>query len=154
MMRRWALFAVLAAAGLGACHRREPPLGAAPAERAPPLTAAAAAGPPLFVGHWAVSSKACAERGWDLTATSLQSPSALSCTFSKAEPTSAGYTVYAVCAVGKASQPTRLILTFSSHGHSLTLTDGPFTEPVALTRCPAGARSAESAPPESSSAPA
>ena len=115
---------------------------------------AAAAGPPLFVGHWAVSRKACAERGWDLTPTSLQSPSALSCTFSKAEPTSAGYTVYAVCTVGKASQPTRLILTFSGHGQALTLTDGPFTEPVALTRCAAGAQTADGSTAQSSNAPA
>ncbi len=155
MMRRRMLLAALAAAGLAACGRNhEPPLGAAPAERAPPPTAAAAAGPPLFVGHWAVSRKACAERGWDLTPTSLQSPSALSCAFSKAEATSAGYTVYAVCTVGKASQPTRLILTFSGHDQALTLTDGPFTEPVALTRCPAGTQSADNTAPGSSSAPA
>jgi hypothetical protein len=156
-MRRPMLLAVLAIAWLGACSQHhEPPIGAAPAERAPPLTASAASGPPLFVGRWAASKSACAARGWQLTAGSLISPSALSCQFSKAEPTSAGYTVYSICAVGKASQPTRLIFTFSGSAanRALTLSGGPFTEPVALSRCPAGVESADSTPPASSSAPA
>jgi len=154
-MRRWTLFAMLAAAGLAACDRHhEPPIGAAPAERAPPLTASVAAGPPLFVGRWAPSKRSCANRGWDLTATSLKSPGALSCQFSKPEPTSAGYTLDAVCSVGKAIQPTRLIFTFTSKGKSLTLSGGPFTEPIALSRCPSEVESASSAPPASSSAPA
>ena len=154
-MRRRMLLAWLAAAGLAACSRpSEPPIGSAPAERAPPLTASVAAGPPVYVGHWAVSRSACGERGWDLTAAGLQSPSALSCEFFKAEPTSAGYTVYSTCKVGKAAQPMRLVLTLTGQGKSLTLSGGPFSEPVALARCPAGLQSASSAPPESASAPA
>jgi hypothetical protein len=155
-MRRLAL--VLAATVmLAACGQRSlPPIGAAPAESAPPITAAATSGLPLFVGRWAVNKAACTGRGWSLTANSLTSPSALSCQFSKADPTSAGYTVYAVCAAGKASQPTRLTFTFSgpASNRGLTLTDGPFTEPVALSRCPADIQAASSAPPAGSSAPA
>ena len=84
------------------------------------------------------------------------SPSALSCELTKAKPTSAGYTVYGVCMVGKAAQPTRLIftLTGSSTSRSLTLSGGPFLEPMALARCPDGLQSAANAPPPSSAAPA
>ena len=154
-MRRWMMLAWMGAAVLAACSRHpEPPIGAAPAEREPPQAALAAAGPPLYVGHWAVSRNVCSEPGWDLTAASLQSPSALSCVFAKVEPTTAGYTVYGACTVGKASQPTRLVFTLTSQGKSLTLSGGPFSEPIALSRCPAGLQSADSAPPESSSAPA
>lgn len=155
-MRRRLLIAGLAAAGLCACGRHEPPLGAAPAERSPPMTSTSPAGQPLFVGRWAASRAACADRGWEITAAALKSPSALSCEIAKAEPTSAGYTVYATCIVGKATQPSRLVFTFSgpSTNRALTLTGGPFTEPMALARCPAGLQSAESAPPQSSAAPA
>lgn len=155
-MRRRLLIAGLAAAGLCACGRQEPPFGAAPAERNPPMTAVTPAGKPLFVGRWASSRAACADNGWEITAASLKSPSALSCEIAKAEPTGAGYTVYATCTVGKAMQPSRLVFTFSgpSANRSLTLTGGPFTEPMALARCPAGLQSAESAPPESPAAPA
>ncbi len=155
-MRRRLLLAALATAALGACGRQEPPFGAAPAERAPPMTAAASTGQPLFVGRWAATRTACADRSWEITAASLKSPSALSCEISKAQPTGAGYTVYATCMVGKAMQPTRLVFTFSgpSSNRALTLTGGPFTEPLALSRCPAGLQSAEGAPPESSAAPA
>ncbi len=156
-MRRPALLALAAATTLCACSRQpEPPIGAAPAERAPSLAAAAAIGPPLFVGRWAASRGACAARGWDLTPTSLTSPNALTCELTKAQPTSAGYTVYAVCKIGKAAQPTRLIFTLSgpSTNRSLTLTGGPFLEPMALARCPSGIQSASTASPASSAAPA
>ena len=155
-MRRPILLALLAAAGLCACQREEPPLGAAPAERMPALSAATAAGPPTFVGRWAVSRAACNRRSWTLTGASLASPSALSCQLLKAERTSAGYTVYSTCAIGKVSQPMRLIFTLTGSGaeRSLTLTGGPFTEPVALTRCPVEQQAAENAPPASSFAPA
>ena len=148
------LLALLAAAGLGACSRHpEPPIGAAPAERAPARTAAEIAGPPLYVGRWAVSTAACSERGWELTPNRLTSPSALSCQFFKTEPTSAGYTVYSTCMVGKASQPMRLVFTLTSKNRALTMTGGPFSEPVALSRCPGALESASSTP-ASATAPA
>jgi hypothetical protein len=157
-MRRAALTAVSAAALLCACSQKpEPPIGSAPAERAPPMTTGAAAtGAPLFVGRWAASRDACATRGWDLTATSLHSPSALNCDLTKARPTGAGYTVYGVCSVGKAAQPTRLIFTLTgpASNRSLTLTGGPFLEPMALARCPDGVQSASNPAPPASSAPA
>lgn len=154
--RRRIPLALLGAAALGACNQHHlPPIGAAPAERAPAPTLAEAAGPPLFVGRWAASTAACASRAWDLTPTSLKSPSALTCEFFKDERTSAGYTVYSTCKVGKASQPVRLVLTLTGSGatRSLTLTGGPFTEPVALSRCAPGIESASSTP-ESAAAPA
>ncbi len=140
---------------LCACSRPEPPIGAAPAERSPSITTSAAGGAPLFVGRWAASKTACAARGWELTANSLKSPSALTCELLKAVPTSAGYTVYSTCLVGKASQPMRLVFTLTGSGatRSLTLTGGPFTEPLALSRC-AGAIESASSTPAGSAAPA
>ncbi|HEY5411043.1 MAG TPA: hypothetical protein VIJ94_09995 [Caulobacteraceae bacterium] len=156
MMRRPVLVALATMALLCGCEREHlPPIGAAPAERAPSITAATAAGPPAFVGRWAASKAACAARGWALTPTSLTSPSALSCQFFKAQRTSAGYTVYSTCTVGKASQPVRLVFTLTGSGaaRSLTLTGGPFTEPVSLSRCSEAAQSASSMP-ASAAAPA
>ena len=74
----------------------------------------------------------------------MKSPSALTCELFKAQPTSAGYTVYSTCLVGKASQPMRLVFTLTGSGEtrSLTLTGGPFTEPLALSRCPGAIESA------------
>lgn len=154
-MRRPAL-ALAVMALLAACGQRSlPPIGASPAERAPAQTAAEAAGPPLFVGRWAASTTACVARGWELTSTSLVSPSALTCRLFKAEPTSAGYTVYSTCMVGKASEPMRLVVTLSGSGktRSLTLTGGPFVEPVALSHCPRPLEAASSTP-ASAAAPA
>ena len=153
--RRPALTACAVAMLLCACSRPEPPIGAAPAERAPAPTAAMAAGPPLFVGRWAASKSACATRGWELTARSLKSPSALTCELFKAERTSAGYTVYSTCLVGKASEPMRLVFTLTGSGEtrSLTMTGGPFTEPLALSRCSGAIESASSSS-ESTAAPA
>ena len=139
-----------------ACSRQsEPPIGAAPAERAPPRTAAELAGPPQFVGRWAASETACSTRSWSLTASNLTSPSALTCELFKAERTSAGYVVNSTCKVGKASQPMRLVFTLTGSGpnRSLTLTGGPFTEPLALSRCPGNLESASSTP-ASAAAPA
>lgn len=155
MMRRPTLVVLATMALLGGCERSLPPIGAAPAERAPALSAAALAGPPGFVGRWAASKAACAARGWELTAVSLNSPSALTCQFFKSERTSAGYTVYSTCTVGKASQPVRLVftLTGSDGARSLTLTGGPFTEPVSLALCSKATQSASSTPP-SAAAPA
>jgi hypothetical protein len=153
-MRRQALLALAATAMLGACGQRHlPPIGAAPAERAPEQTAAEAAGPPLFVGRWAASATACDSRVWELTATRLTSPSALSCQLLKAERSSAGYSVNGMCTVGKASQPMRLIFTLTGSGRSLTMTGGPFTEPVALARCSQDLEAASSTP-SSAAAPA
>ena len=155
-MRRPVLFALAAMTLLGACEQEHlPPIGASPAERAPALSAAAVAGPPGFVGLWAASTTACAAREWALTPTTLTSPSALTCQLFKAERTSAGYTVYSTCTVGKASQPVQLVFTLTGSGatRSLTMTGGPFTEPVALSRCPQAAQSASSTLP-SAAAPA
>jgi hypothetical protein len=131
-----------------ACHRpAEPPLGAGVAERAPPHPASAA-GPPAFVGRWAVARAACARQPWVLTSDQLRSPSVLSCSFDKVNPTDAGYTIYSVCTVGKAQAPGRLVFTLTGQGstRSLTVNGGPFTEPMALARCPetAAAQSASS----------
>ena len=154
-MRRPAL-ALAATAMLAACGQRSlPPIGAAPAERTPPRSAAELAGPPQFVGRWAASTTACSGRGWTLTASSLTSPTALTCELFKAERTSAGYVVNSSCKVGKASQPMRLVFTLTGSGatRSLTMTGGPFTEPMALAQCSEAVQSASSTP-ASAAAPA
>ncbi len=137
--RRRGLIILATALLLSACGSKEPPIGASPAERGP---AVAVAGPPSFVGLWASAPAVCA-RPWVLKADSLQSPSVLACQFVKVEPTSAGYTVWSTCSVGKAAAPTRLVFTLTGEGNrSLTLTGGPFDEPLALGKCDAATQSA------------
>jgi hypothetical protein len=129
--------ALMVAALLLADCKRTPPIGSAPSERAPPLFAAGAAGPPAFVGRWASSKAACAERPWVLQTGELRSPGVLSCQFVHVDPTTAGYTVLSVCTVGKVAEPTRLAFTLTGEGddRSLTLSGGPFAEPAPLTWC-------------------
>lgn len=137
-VRRIALVLMAAAATLAGCgNNKIPPIGAAPAEKAPAITAASMAGPPTFVGRWASSKAACAKRAWVFGAGGLQSPGALSCQFAHIDAASAGYTVSSLCSVGKAQSPTRLVITLTGKGatRSLTISSGPFTEPVPLAWC-------------------
>jgi hypothetical protein len=116
---------------------RTPPIGSAPAERAPPRFAAGSTGPPAFVGRWAASKAVCAEQPWILQAGGLRSPGVLSCQFVRVDPTNAGYTVLSICSVGKVEEPTRMVFTITGEGQerSLTLSGGPFEEPAPLTWC-------------------
>ncbi len=135
-----ALALVALSVGAAACHGKpEPPIGAAPAERAP-LKISSATGPFAFIGRWAATASACGRQSWTLASDALRSPSALSCSFDKVIPTDAGYMVYGVCEVGKAKAPGTLMFTMTGRGatRSLTLSGGPFNEPVALARCPSG----------------
>jgi hypothetical protein len=145
---RRSILALVALTAAAACHRRPlPPLGAAAAERAPPRPAG---GTPGFVGAWALEAADCNGRAWLLTTGGMQSPSVLSCSFDKINPTDAGYTVYSLCTVGKARAPGRLVFTLTGQGRSLTMNGGPFAEPLALVRCPrlssAGAQAAAGVP--------
>ncbi len=105
---------------------------------APIPRAEAVGGPPGYVGRWAPSASACTKDGWSFTTAGMESPGVLSCSFDKINPTDAGYTAVGVCTVGKAKAPGRLVMTLTGRGpsRSLTLNGGPFTEPVALARCP------------------
>lgn len=137
--RRSALALAWLALGLlvGACHRKPlPSIGEEAAERAP-ARPASVAGQPRFVGRWALNQSGCEGRAWVLTTGGMQSPSVLSCSFDKVNPTDAGYTVYSTCTVGKARAPGRLVFTLTRQGatRSLTMNGGPFTEPMALLRC-------------------
>ncbi|MEI9963914.1 MAG: hypothetical protein WDM92_03660 [Caulobacteraceae bacterium] len=142
----------MCAAMLAACSGKpEPSLGASIAEMAPSpsLSAAAAGQPPAFVGVWAASTHACGSKTWTFTVDRLEAPGGLSCSFDRASPSSAGYEVDGICSVGKAVSPTRLDFTLSGAGgvRSLTISGGPFAEPVALARCD-GLKEAAAVPPK------
>ena len=143
-MRRWispvSRSKALALAGLGmaaltaGCGPSEPPIGANPKA----YQSAVPTGPLAFVGRWGGGSSRCARDVWVIGSDGLRSPSALACSFESIEPTSAGYIVGGMCQVGKAVQPTRLVFTISGPpgDQDLTVTGGPFNEPLALERCP------------------
>ena len=96
-------------------------------------------GQPAFVGRWAASAADCGRTAWTMTAARLQSPGALACSVSQVTPTMAGYTAYSGCSTGGADMPGRVVMTLSGGPPpaALTLTGGPFAEPVSLVRCPA-----------------
>jgi hypothetical protein len=140
--RSGACCAVLALVLLApACQRRsEPATAVESAERAPPQ-AVSEAGPPGFVGRWALTPSACGRQAWVLSPLALRSPSVLSCSFERVSPIGAGYAVDTVCTVGKAKAQGRLVFTLTGQGASraLTMSGGPFTEPMALAHCPGDA---------------
>ncbi len=134
--RRSASLAVMlmlsVAAGMTACRPSEPPIGANPKA----YESAVEAGSPAYIGRWSVASD-CDRDIWVIGSDGLRSPSALTCTFDAVEATSAGYVVNGICQVGKAMQPTRMVFTMSGKGvsRSLTVSGGPFAEPIALSQC-------------------
>jgi hypothetical protein len=81
----------------------------------------------------------------------MRTPTALSCTFDKIIPSDAGYVVYGECEVGRAREPSTLMLTMTGRAaaRSMTVSGGPFNDPVALAQCapPAGAQAAASSAP-------
>ncbi len=128
------------------CHRGPPALaqglpGAAP----PPPRHRTADGTPVFVGRWAASSTACERDPWVFKTGGLTTTGALSCTFDSFSPTVAGYVANGVCTVGKASSPMRLTMTLTGadSSRSMTISGGPFAEPVALAPCADRALQAE-----------
>jgi hypothetical protein len=137
LRRRYLLLLVLTAIA-GGCRDRQA-LTYAP-RSAPPPRSESVQGQPAFTGHWAAATTACGHEAWTLDTSGMVSPGVLSCSFDKVTPTDAGYTADGVCEVGKAREPGRLVLTLTGRGasRSLTLDGGPFTEPVALVRCPSG----------------
>jgi hypothetical protein len=132
------LAASLAAGGLlAACHRGGVPM----AKASPELTRSVSHtvdGRPGYVGRWAVTAADCSRRAWVFSAAAMQTPGPFSCNLEHVQPTPAGYTVDGTCQVGAASAPGRLVFTLTRLGGlSLTVSGGPFPEPVALARCPA-----------------
>ncbi len=145
-MRRWAVLSLLLCATVTACGRGDEPIKANPAYDSP-----VPAGPPVFIGRWAPGSAACDSGPWVIGSDGLRSPAGLACTFESIDPSSAGYIVGALCQVGKVMQPTRIVVTVTGRApsQSITMTGGPFAEPVALSRCPSPATAAPASPPVS-----
>jgi hypothetical protein len=141
--RRPLLILLLVSAPAAGCgDRNKLTYASAPA---PPPQSAPVDGKPAFAGRWAPAASACLHDAWSMTTAGMNTPGELSCAFDRVQPTDAGYTVAAVCAVGKAKAPGRLVLTLSGKGpsRSLTVNGGPFSEPVALVRCPGEATPAQ-----------
>ena len=109
------------------------------AERSIPIAAPAASaeGAPRFVGRWALTAAQCAD-AWVILSHSLKA-GASNCDFNKVEPSSAGYTMNAVCHEPGGPTPVRLIITAPNQARIslLTLSGGPFKDAVPLQRCPA-----------------
>ena len=133
-----------AAFGLSACRRDALPMAKnVPAAAQTPVTHAVN-GQPGYVGRWAVSQADCAQRAWVFSPEKLQTPGPFTCDLSHVEPTTAGYSVNGTCTVGAASAPTLLNFTLTRFGGpSLTVSGGPFPEPVALGRCRSDVHTAE-----------
>ncbi len=129
----WAAAMLLVCVLAAGCKGQEPSL----ATVATPHQTQLATGPPTYVGRWATTPTDCAHAAWVLTENEMRSAGALSCSFVKVEPSSAGYTAWSSCTSGRATGPTRLVFTLSGPGRDkgLTVEGGPLAEPVALERC-------------------
>ncbi len=123
----------MAAAG---CHQRQTILAPASVDTTP--TPVAASGPARFIGRWAAAPTACGHEAWQIGAQQLRSPTTLACSLETVHATDAGYTVDGMCTVGKAVAPSSLVFTMSGADRrgGLTISGGPFDEPVGLVRCP------------------
>jgi hypothetical protein len=135
LRRAWPLLAVLAVA---ACQKSGLPMAKDSPELEQPAPSAGGAGKiPAYVGRWAVTPSACDSKAWTVASDQLRSPGPFSCSFTEVTPTLAGYTVLSMCRVGKAAAPGRLVFTMVRlpSGPSLTVSGGPFQEPIGLVRC-------------------
>ncbi|HEX8232748.1 MAG TPA: hypothetical protein VF559_05320 [Caulobacteraceae bacterium] len=128
---------LLPALPLAACDRRESIVRAeSPLEAASP---AQAQGQPAFVGAWARTAAECAQRPWRLSSTHLAGPGGVDCSIDQLDASLAGYTAHSACTRGGVATPGRIVLTLGpAGGRTLTLSEGPFREPVSLVRCAAG----------------
>ena len=93
------------------------------------------AGAPHFMGRWSANGGQCADP-MIIKAKELHD-GATDCEFAKVESSTAGYSISAVCHVGKGSTPGRLTLMLPDpyHSGSMTLSGGPYKNAVALERC-------------------
>ncbi len=98
--------------------------------------AASAEAAPRFVGQWARAPAQC-QNPWVIKAHSLQTGDHV-CDFDKVDSSSAGYTASAVCRSAGKMNPTRLTFIAPDQARIslLTVQGGPFTDAVALQRCP------------------
>jgi len=124
---------------LAACDRRDSIVRA----ESPPALAAApraqAQGQPAFAGDWAVTAAECARHPWRLSVSHVASPAGVDCSIDQLDATLAGYTAHSTCTRDGVATPGRLVLTLGpAGGRTLTVSEGPFREPVSLVRCPAG----------------
>ena len=138
MAHRSILLCILALAGLGACQRQDGLFASRTFPSALPVEASGDT--PRFVGRWATVTAGCGQdEVWVIKAKGLQSATDVPCTFDRVQTTSAGYVVATVCQAAGKPIPGRLTLTLSEYGagRTMTVAGGPFSDPVALQRCPA-----------------
>lgn len=117
---------------LAACGERKEAVVAAVAVQAAPHSS--------YVGRWAVSLAACQAGAWEFAKDRVGTAGEAACTFAKVAPTPAGYTVQAECTAQGPPTPQTFTLTFAGVGaaETMTVAGGPWRDPVALVRCPAG----------------
>ena len=136
-MRATPLIVLGAAACLLACGRgnglyskHSPQLASAPVMQ----------GPQALDGRWARTVADCVGAAWTVSASGLEAPNGLHCSFAKLNAATAGFGADTVCKGAGAERIGWMTMTLSGQGASrgLTLAGGPFPTPVALARCPAG----------------
>jgi len=106
----------------------------------PVVAPAAGSAPANYVGRWAASPAACADRPWVLTATHLAAPTGAQCDIVGPERTTAGFSANSLCqSAGAEPISGRLVLTLTGPGagDSLSISEGPFGAAISLARCPA-----------------
>lgn len=89
-----------------------------------------------YVGRWAVTPANCAAHPWTFDKISLAAGDGTVCQIASAERSPAGYSLPGICKRPDGELPGRLLLTFAGVD-SMTLTGGPYKNPVTLVRCSA-----------------
>lgn len=127
-----AAFAALGLTGLAACDRQDSPLFADQS------TVANAPAIPIqnYVGRWAVNADNCVSHPWTFAKASLAAGDGTVCDIAGAERSPAGFSLPGICRRPDGDLPGRLLLTFAGVD-SMTLTGGPYRQPVTLVRCSA-----------------
>jgi hypothetical protein len=120
---------------LTACDRPSPPRPE-PASPPPKASQAPAAETPFFVGRWAASVDACADRAWVIDRQGLETPGETDCRFKSVSRTSTGYEAQAECTAEAPAAPYALKFAYAQSARALLIEGGPFAD-VGLVRCEA-----------------
>lgn len=134
------LLAILAATCLAGCNRQGNLVRAESPRGLQASATAQAQAQPNFAGAWARTAAECRRQPWRLSVTRVTGPGGVDCGIEQLDSTLAGYTAHSTCTANGVATPGRIVLTVgAAQTGTLTLSQGPFGEPVSLVRCPAGA---------------
>jgi hypothetical protein len=100
---------------------------AAPVGQAPPEQ-------PFYVGAWAPRPENCRDFAWTIEASRLEAPSAVSCSWTRRQPTATGYVLHGGCLAEGAVQPVEIEVNRAGPGR-ITLDAHVWHERVTLQAC-------------------